>query len=736
MKNRVKKRLVPYLSPTGAWAFSLGAAMGWGAVMVTGRTYLAMAGPLGSVLGILLGCVVMLVIARNYHYMMNRYPQAGGSYAFARNAMGHDQGYVVACYVVLTYLAMLWANATALPLYARYFVGDIFEFGHMYRFFGYDVYLGEALLAIAVIVLVAFFCCRYKNPISWVMVALVVLFTVGIMVCFVAAVFGHHRSIDPQFVPTNDELTQILNITVITPWAFIGFENIAHGSEEFKFDHHKSYEVLSVSIVMATILYISVTLMSVMAYPSRYGSWLEYINDLPNLSGIEGIPAFYAAQRYLGRFGIALMMLALLALILTSLVSNIFALSRVLYSLANDRIISPRFSEVNKRNVPQNAIIFIVCVSALIPFVGRVAVGWIVDVSTLGATLIYGFISAATFKLAMTRDDTLEKWTGLFGFVVMVGFQIYILVLNVFTTNGTMDQASYFLFVMWSILGILYYSRLVKRDKTKRFGNSLTVWVALMAHLLLISMVWMSQAVMDVTHTAMNRIQHRYVVVGYGEDQSWYIDGELDAIRQMNAMSFVVVVALFALAIGILLGSYRLMRKRASESRKQLDIIEEMANTDPMTGVRSKHAYAQREQEIDNAIEAHHMGDFAVVVCDVNGLKFVNDTYGHKAGDAYIKSASEMIGAIFKHSMIYRTGGDEFVVYLTGRDYRNRADLLQELHDQSVTHIAEGTVVVSGGMSDFIPDKDHDVHSVFERADALMYQEKMNLKSLGAKTRE
>ena len=44
--------------------------------------------------------------------------------------------------------------------------------------------------------------------------------------------------------------------------------------------------------------------------------------------------------------------------------------------------------------------------------------------------------------------------------------------------------------------------------------------------------------------------------------------------------------------------------------------------------------------------------------------------------------------------------------------------------------------MVSGGSSDYIPKQDHDIHDVFVRADALMYEEKMSLKGMGAKTRE
>ena len=49
----------------------------------------------------------------------------------------------------MTYFAILWANATSLPLFARVFIGDTFRFGRLYAIFGYDGYLGEALVSVA-----------------------------------------------------------------------------------------------------------------------------------------------------------------------------------------------------------------------------------------------------------------------------------------------------------------------------------------------------------------------------------------------------------------------------------------------------------------------------------------------------------------------------------------------------------------------------------------------------------
>ena len=155
-----------------------------------------------------------------------------------------------------------------------------------------------------------------------------------------------------------------------------------------------------------------------------------------------------------------------------------------------------------------------------------------------------------------------------------------------------------------------------------------------------------------------------------------------------------------------------------------------------MTGVKNKNAFSEMEQNINAQLADGDQENFAVIVCDVNGLKYVNDTFGHKAGDEYIKSASKMICDNFKHSPVYRIGGDEFVVIAKDQDYNNRVELVEQFNELSKKHIATNEVVVSAGLAEYDPQKDKVMHDVFERADALMYKKKMELKSFGAKTRD
>ena len=173
-----------------------------------------------------------------------------------------------------------------------------------------------------------------------------------------------------------------------------------------------------------------------------------------------------------------------------------------------------------------------------------------------------------------------------------------------------------------------------------------------------------------------------------------------------------------------------------TELRTQIAQVHGQANTDELTGVKSKHAYFKRENELDEKLKTGALSDFAIVVCDVNGLKKINDTQGHKAGDEYIRRACKMICDVFSHSPVYRVGGDEFVALLTGRDYENRSILMRELHQLSSAHITTDEAIVSAGLAEYDPDRDHSVREIFERADATMYQDKTLLKSLGAVIRD
>lgn len=171
-------------------------------------------------------------------------------------------------------------------------------------------------------------------------------------------------------------------------------------------------------------------------------------------------------------------------------------------------------------------------------------------------------------------------------------------------------------------------------------------------------------------------------------------------------------------------------KRKEIEYEAKIGSAIDMAHRDALTGIKNKHAYVTVENQTDQQIdETGGEGlEFAITVCDINGLKQVNDEKGHSAGDVFIKDACQIICDIFDHSPVYRIGGDEFVVVLKGHDYEHRHDLLKRFYNVQVENRHNGLVTMAYGMSEFIPEKDLRMQDVFERADSLMYANKKHFK--------
>ena len=178
------------------------------------------------------------------------------------------------------------------------------------------------------------------------------------------------------------------------------------------------------------------------------------------------------------------------------------------------------------------------------------------------------------------------------------------------------------------------------------------------------------------------------------------------------------------------------IRNMREDLQAHIDKVSALAYKDALTGVKSKLSYVEEESKLNLMIQEGAIHEFAVAAFDINGLKRMNDTRGHQAGDALICAASAMICEHYAHSPVFRTGGDEFAVVIKGRDFAERQKILDAFDQQVEQNLREGRVVVSAGMSDFIPGHDNTFQDVFDRADKKMYERKNILKSMGAVMRE
>ena len=174
--------------------------------------------------------------------------------------------------------------------------------------------------------------------------------------------------------------------------------------------------------------------------------------------------------------------------------------------------------------------------------------------------------------------------------------------------------------------------------------------------------------------------------------------------------------------------------KKEKEHLQALSIANEVARRDSLTGTRNKTAFTEYEKEVQNDIDDKTAEPFGVMICDLNDLKMINDTQGHKAGDEYIQASCKLICKTFSHSPVFRIGGDEFAVFVTGQDYANCDSLIATFKRQVEDNLRiELGPVVACGLAEYDPSEEWTVDKLFELADSRMYEDKKSLKEMKLK---
>ena len=137
------------LNPAHVWAIAFGCIIGWGSFINPGKKFLPNSGVAGTAIAMVLGGLVMVIIAFSYAYMIPKYPKAGGEFTFTKNCFGKRPAYLCGWFLVAAYLTNVPMNSTAIGLIVDGIDGpaDILKFGFHYSVAGFDIWLGEILLA-------------------------------------------------------------------------------------------------------------------------------------------------------------------------------------------------------------------------------------------------------------------------------------------------------------------------------------------------------------------------------------------------------------------------------------------------------------------------------------------------------------------------------------------------------------------------------------------------------------
>lgn len=154
----------------------------------------------------------------------------------------------------------------------------------------------------------------------------------------------------------------------------------------------------------------------------------------------------------------------------------------------------------------------------------------------------------------------------------------------------------------------------------------------------------------------------------------------------------------------------------------------EQALWDNATGVRNKNSFQKQMSSLEKKYKNKQLS-IGFVICDMNGLKLVNDNYGHAEGDKLIKAAASVLLENLKQAHnVYRIGGDEFaVIYLSPNDeevvseIENVRTACDNYKDSPIKlSIAMGYASGTSDSSGFM--------EIYSKADALMYENKAEIK--------
>ncbi|MBQ7187848.1 MAG: amino acid permease [Kiritimatiellae bacterium] len=569
-----------HLSPLAAWALAFGCAVGSDAFVLPWTTFLPKAGPLGTILGILLGGLVMAVIAWNYHYMINRSPGPGGAYAYAAKAFGHDHGFLCGFFLVFAYVAIVWLDVTALVVVAHYTLGDVFSFGFHYTVQGMKIYLGDILLSVAAIAVTAAICCRRRLS-GTVQTVLALVFAAGIAACFSSTALHHEggiASMRPFFAPSGGNgLVQTLNILVIAPWLFVGFESVSNSSSEFRFPANRSFRIMLSALIASVLAYALLTAIPVLSPGDALTGWPATVSNI----GEPDFHAFDVARRFLGRAGVILIGATLIGAIFTNLVGNTVAASRLTAAMANDGALPSILGRENADGAPRNAVLAIAALAVLVVPLGRAVIGIIVDISIVGAAVAYAYTSAAAFKTARITDDRRTQTMGFFGFAISaVVITLFVLPTVVLDTT-VIATGSYLVLIVWSISGLATFLTVFHRDKLRRFGQSSVVWISLFVIISLLSVMWIRQTTRETTETAYQTIvQHhseKCLPAEHGESgyegylKNWKatLRKNLSNVNRSITRNNLVQGGLVLLALVLMFGIYAILRRRERDMERE-----------------------------------------------------------------------------------------------------------------------------------------------------------------------
>lgn len=448
LDNTMSKRFI--------WAIAYGSSIGWGAFILPGD-WLISSGTLGATLGITIGGLLMLIIAVGYGALTARFPVSGGEFAFTYVGFGKFSAFIASWFLVLGYICVVALNASAFSLLFKFVMPGFLEIGYLYTIAGWDVYIMEVILSSAILIVFALISMKgsgLSGNLQFIFCVFMALVVAGLFVTSFNVGDFSFQNAKPLFNSEAGVWTSIILIVAIAPWMYVGFDNIPQAAEEFKFSPNKTFKLIVFSIVASILTYVAMILIT---------SWIY--QDQNMMDGAVWVTGS-VIQSSMGTIGLVVLAFAISFGVFTGLNGFFMSSSRLIFAMGRANFVPSVFAKIHKKNkTPHYAVLFVLIVCLAAPWLGRTALNWIVDMSSVGVSVAFLATSAVSVKFFSKKEHKNIVYV-IFGALGVVISLVFLVLLLFPGSPAALTAPSYYALLAWVILGAIFLASKYKSLKS------------------------------------------------------------------------------------------------------------------------------------------------------------------------------------------------------------------------------------------------------------------------------
>lgn len=449
---------------------AFGAMIGWGWVVSSGQ-WITSGGVLGTVLGFIIGGIMIYFVGLCYAELTTAMPKCGGEHVFSYKAFGSIGAYICTWSIILSYIGVVCYEAVSFPTILQYVFPKIAR-GYLYSVGGFDIYFTWLLIAIGMALLILFLnIIGMKKAARFQKILTCVIAAVGIALVAGAAYSGNANNLQNQLLvgDTSGEIIQnIAKVAIMTPFFLFGFDVIPQAAEEINVPLKKLGKMMILSIIMAVSFYVLVVL------AVGYVMNAEQIKtSMLSATGLVTADAMGIAFNTANMAKV--LIIGGLCGIVTSWNSFLIGGSRALYSMSVSYMLPRKFAVLHEKyNTPVNALLLIGALSVIAPFFGRSMLIWIVDAGNFACCFAYCIVSLSFIVLRKKEADMKRpykvkhyKFVGAVA-VIMSGAMSAMYIIP--ETNCTLVWQEWVIIGGWILLGIIM-AYISKKKYDDKFAN-------------------------------------------------------------------------------------------------------------------------------------------------------------------------------------------------------------------------------------------------------------------------